>query len=277
MVVKFDYQRSGQTVSHYLHVVLKAVLGMHTLFLVKPTPVPDDSTDPRWKWFKGCLGALDWTYIDLHVPACDKPRFRTRKGHISINVLGVCDGSMRFVYVLPGWEGSGMTIEYFFVHSYSSSLCVGNYYLGDNGYANSDGFLVPYRGYRYHLKEWGPSTQRPVNHQDHFNMRHTRARNVIERAFGVLKMRFGILRSVAYYPVKTQVRLIMACFLLHNFIRSMMPVNPYEVMLDVVSSDEDVDEVEPNNNIDGVESTPEWNLMREELSISMFNQFQSRS
>ncbi|KAL8527909.1 hypothetical protein ACS0TY_005643 [Phlomoides rotata] len=50
--VKFDYQRSGQTVSHYIHIVLKAVLGMHTLFLVKPTPVPDDSTDPRWKWFK---------------------------------------------------------------------------------------------------------------------------------------------------------------------------------------------------------------------------------
>ncbi|KAL8527907.1 hypothetical protein ACS0TY_005643 [Phlomoides rotata] len=73
--VKFDYQRSGQTVSHYIHIVLKAVLGMHTLFLVKPTPVPDDSTDPRWKWFKGCLGALDGTYIDLHVPACDKPHF----------------------------------------------------------------------------------------------------------------------------------------------------------------------------------------------------------
>ncbi|KAL8464622.1 hypothetical protein ACS0TY_034211 [Phlomoides rotata] len=270
MVVKFDYQRSGQTVSHYLHVVLKAVLGMHTLFLVKPTPVPDDSTDPRWKWFKGCLGALDWTYIDLHVPACDKSRFRTRKGHISINVLGVCDGSMRF-------GNDYRVLRDAVVRPNGLKVPKGNYYLGDNGYANSDGFLVPYRGYRYHLKEWGPSTQRPVNHQDHFNMRHTRARNVIERAFGVLKMRFGILRSVAYYPVKTQVRLIMACFLLHNFIRSMMPVNPYEVMLDVVSSDEDVDEVEPNNNIDGVESTPEWNLMREELSISMFNQFQSRS
>ncbi|KAL8465197.1 hypothetical protein ACS0TY_034627 [Phlomoides rotata] len=55
---------------------------------------------------KGCLGALDGTYIDLHIPSCDKPRFRTRKGHISTNVLGVCDRSMRFVYVLPRWEGS---------------------------------------------------------------------------------------------------------------------------------------------------------------------------
>ncbi|KAL8486808.1 hypothetical protein ACS0TY_023022 [Phlomoides rotata] len=49
----------------------------------------------------------------------------------------------------------------------------------------------------------------------------------------------------------------------------MMPVDPYEVMLDAASSDEDVNDVEPVNNKDGVESTPEWNLMREELSISI--------
>ncbi|KAL8466029.1 hypothetical protein ACS0TY_035227 [Phlomoides rotata] len=40
----------------------------------------------------------------------------------------------------------------------------GNYFLGDNGYANSEDFLIPYQGFRYHLKEWGPSTQRPINH-----------------------------------------------------------------------------------------------------------------
>ncbi|KAL8468617.1 hypothetical protein ACS0TY_031711 [Phlomoides rotata] len=105
-VIKFDFRRSGQTVSHYVHIILRAILSLHTLFLVKPTPVTDDSTDSRWKWFKGCLGALDGTYIDLHVPSCDKPRFRTRKGRISTNVLGAFDQNMMFVYVLPGWEGS---------------------------------------------------------------------------------------------------------------------------------------------------------------------------
>lgn len=36
----------------------------------------------------------------------DKPRYRTRKGQISTNTLAVCDRNLRFVYVLPGWEGS---------------------------------------------------------------------------------------------------------------------------------------------------------------------------
>ncbi|KAL8543844.1 hypothetical protein ACS0TY_004412 [Phlomoides rotata] len=90
-VIKFDFRRSGQTVSHYVHIVLRAVLSLHTLFLVKPTPVTDDSMDSRWKWFKGCLGALDGTYINLHVPSCDKPRFRTRKGRISTNEGSAAD------------------------------------------------------------------------------------------------------------------------------------------------------------------------------------------
>ncbi|KAL1545933.1 hypothetical protein AAHA92_22601 [Salvia divinorum] len=31
---------------------------------VKPEPVDENCTDARWKWFKGCLGALDGTYIN---------------------------------------------------------------------------------------------------------------------------------------------------------------------------------------------------------------------
>ncbi|KAL8534643.1 hypothetical protein ACS0TY_010613 [Phlomoides rotata] len=93
-VIKFDYLRSGQTVSHYIHIIFKAILKMHTIFLVTHAPVPANSTNPRWKWFRGCLGALDGTYIDVHVLSSDKPQFRTRKGHISTNVLGVCDHDM---------------------------------------------------------------------------------------------------------------------------------------------------------------------------------------
>ncbi|KAL4010345.1 hypothetical protein IC575_030196 [Cucumis melo] len=53
-----------------------------------------------------CLGALDGTYIKVNVPAGDRPTFRTRKGEIATNVLGVCDTKGDFVYVLAGWEGS---------------------------------------------------------------------------------------------------------------------------------------------------------------------------
>ncbi|KAL8524625.1 hypothetical protein ACS0TY_014285 [Phlomoides rotata] len=57
---------------------------------------------------KGCLGALDGTYIDVHVPSIDKGRYRNRKGQVSVNVLVVCDINMSFSYVLTGWEGSAV-------------------------------------------------------------------------------------------------------------------------------------------------------------------------
>lgn len=54
----------------------------------------------------GCLGALDGTYVKVLVPISDRPRYRNRKGDITVNVLGVCDQNLKFIYVLTGWEGS---------------------------------------------------------------------------------------------------------------------------------------------------------------------------
>ncbi|KAL8493865.1 hypothetical protein ACS0TY_024870 [Phlomoides rotata] len=64
--------RSGQTVSKYFNVVLSTVLKLHSFFLVEPSTIINEWTDPRWKCFKGCLGALDGTYIDVKVLKVDK-------------------------------------------------------------------------------------------------------------------------------------------------------------------------------------------------------------
>ncbi|PIA58825.1 hypothetical protein AQUCO_00500632v1 [Aquilegia coerulea] len=52
-----------------------------------------------------------------------------------------------------------------------------------------------------------------------FNHRHSTLRNVIERAFGALKARFPILKSIPNYPLRRQKLIPIACCTLHNFIR----------------------------------------------------------
>ena len=42
----------------------------------------------------------------MRVSTADAPRYRSRKGQIATNTLAVCDRFLRFVYILPGWEGS---------------------------------------------------------------------------------------------------------------------------------------------------------------------------
>ena len=52
------------------------------------------------------MEALDGTCIKVRVLEINKLRYRTRKGEIATNVLGVCSQDMMFIFVLPGWEDS---------------------------------------------------------------------------------------------------------------------------------------------------------------------------
>ncbi|XP_057788635.1 uncharacterized protein LOC131005646 [Salvia miltiorrhiza] len=275
-VVGFDFWRSGQTISRYVHAVLGAVLRLHETFLSKPEAVRDDCTDARWQWFKGCLGALDGTYVSVLVSNTDKPRYRTRKGEISTNILAVCDRNLQFVYALSGWEGSASDSRILrdaLNRPHGLKVPKGNYYLADNGYANCEGFLTPFKGVRYHLKEWGPLAARPQNKEELFNLRHSKARNVIERAFGILKMRWGILRSNTFYPIKSQNRLIMSCFLLNNFIRKEMTVDPVELQFDSMDEPNDGVGADHEEFVQTTESSPQWNAKREELADEMWLQY----
>ena len=52
-----------------------------------------------------------------------------------------------------------------------------------------------------------------------FNHLHSCLRNAVERAFGVLKMKWRILLAIPHFNELTQTKIITACMCLHNFIR----------------------------------------------------------
>lgn len=70
----------------------------------------------------------------------------------------------------------------------NSAIFIGKYYLVDGGLPHRTTLLTPYRGVRYHLKEY--SCRAPQNPRELFNLHHSSLRNAIERAFGVLKKGF---------------------------------------------------------------------------------------
>ncbi|XP_061357908.1 protein ALP1-like [Gastrolobium bilobum] len=276
-VIKRQFMRSGETISRQFTNVLLAVLRCHKVLLKRPQPVPENSTDEKWKWFKNCLGALDGTHIKINPLQGDKPRYQTRKGEIATNVLGVCSQDCQFIYVLPGWEGSAADSRVLRdAISRTNGLRVPKefYYLCDVGYMNGEGFLAPYRGQRYHLSEWRQGAH-PTTPQKFFNMKHSSARNAIERCFGMLKGRWAIIRSKSFYPVKTQCRIITACCLLHNHIRREMASDPMD------DHAEDMQETHPdvgdNMLITHVESSTAWTNWRDNLAQEMFNTWRRRA
>ena len=209
-----------------VHLAIREVVGclinnQHLFFVsVKDDRHPILDNPKYFPYFNGCKGALDGTFVDANIHPDYEGPFRNRKGNISQNVLGIVDFDMKFTYVLAGWEGS--------VHDSrvlddavlkGLHIPVDGFYLGDAAYTLKRWCLIPYRGVRYHLKEWGRANERPANSRELFNLRHSTLRNVIERSYGVVKKRFSILESMHSYPYPVQVHLALCCFMVHTFIR----------------------------------------------------------
>ncbi|MFQ6650494.1 hypothetical protein Gotur_022410, partial [Gossypium turneri] len=171
-------------------------------------PITANSSNPRWKWFKNCLGALDGTHIRIRVSTIDKPRYRT---------------------VLR------------------------------DAISRRHGLKVP------HGKGYQPSTP-----AEFFSMKHASARNVIERCFGLLKLRWGILRSPSFYPVRLHNRIIITCCLLHNFIRTYISIDPIEAELGEGLPSNVIDDDEPNTV--NIHPSDAWATWRMELANQMFEE-----
>ncbi|PIN11284.1 hypothetical protein CDL12_16106 [Handroanthus impetiginosus] len=174
VIVKKRFKRSGQ---------FKAITRISHLLLVQPYLAGDNC----------CLGTLDETYIEVQVPHNEQVCYRSRKGEIVVNVLGVCNRDMNFI---------------------------ANSYVLRDALNRPDGLLMP--------------TGQTL-----------------------------IIRCPSFYPIKQQNYVILACALLHNFIRTQIFYDPFE---DIVSDESDGDEECNCSFIDTIKSSCVWNTCRDELA-----------
>lgn len=259
------------------------------------TPVSDIISEyPLNSHFIDCIGALDGCHIPMLVSEEKQKTYRNRfadpgsitsandrKGFISTNVLGVVNLDGRFMYVFPGWEGAAADSRVL-DSALQGDFAIprGKYYLGDAGaliydcsdigYALSTQILTPFRGVRYHLKEWSQSGEQPENYKELFNLRHSTLRNVIERRFGAWKRQFRILAGGSEYPAEIQIKIITATAILSNYIfddgELIYEGNEARV------NDGDPDDIEQHPLYARDERNP-GNLLREHLAKAMWRDY----
>ncbi|KAH9103801.1 hypothetical protein LEN26_002637 [Aphanomyces euteiches] len=146
-----------------------------------------------------------------------------------MNVLAACDFDLMFTFVMTGWEGTaGDGKLYEAALQKGFPLPENGFDLMDAGFALTKSCLTPFRGTRYHLKEFGKGSQLPQNMEELFNLRHAQLRNVIERIFGVVKKRIPVLSYPVDYDYQFQVDLVLALCTLHNFIRLQNEYDDFE-------------------------------------------------
>ncbi|GAB7345264.1 hypothetical protein MBLNU457_3629t1 [Dothideomycetes sp. NU457] len=134
--------------------------------VVKPPQPNPTKVQGGFAAFEGCIGALD-----------------------------AVDHDDNLTYLLAGYEGSANDTRVLNEAKGRGNLPMPEnyYYLADAGYSNKTYLLVPYRSPQYHLNDWSGRTSgtgSPQTLEGHSNLRHSKLRNVVERAFGLLKRRW---------------------------------------------------------------------------------------
>lgn len=159
----------------------------------------------RWN-FNHCVGAIDGKHIAIRKPPDSGSLYYNYKKFFSIILMAVVNADLRFMYVNVGTEGRvgdaalfrdsdlGHLFENGEANLPAAEPFPGdnipmNYYLaGDGAFALKEYMMTPYSNPRQGIM---PRDMRI------YNYRHSRARRIVECAFGVLCSRYNFLQP--YY------------------------------------------------------------------------------
>ena len=173
------------------------------------------------------LGALDGKHVRIVKPKKSGSLYWNYKNFYSVVLFALVDADYSFLYVDVGSEGrSGDSTIWKYSAFCQDILAEGNplgipppapfpgyrgllhyYFVGDDAFEMD-----------FHLMKPFPSADLTMP-QRIFNYRLSRARRIVENAFGILATRFRCLRrEIEMEPENANV-VIMACIVLHNYLR----------------------------------------------------------
>ena len=174
----------------------------------------------RWG-FPQTVGAIDGTHIPILRPQDSAADYYNRKGYYSILMQAVVDCRGIFVDVNIGWPGKVHDARVLANSTCYQKACSGNMFpdwkrtiggvdiplliLGDPAYPLLPWLMKPY------LENINTTSE-----EKNFNYRQSRARMVVENAFGCLKGRWRCLLKRIDVHTSNVPHVVGACVVLHN-------------------------------------------------------------
>ncbi|XP_064485995.1 putative nuclease HARBI1 [Ornithodoros turicata] len=204
------------TTFRMVHRALKAIVAKLHL-MVFPTQVEKlDAVQQgfarlsRNKNFLGFVGAIDGCHVRVLAPVALHDDYINRKRFYSVQLQAVCDHEGVFLDIFVGYPGSvhdSRVLRNSPLDQQSLYPPPGFAILGDSGYpciSSPIMLITPFKD---------PRT--PV--ESRFNTLHSKARSVVERAFGLMKGRWrSVFTKALEVSVKKAPLVIAACAAMHN-------------------------------------------------------------
>ncbi|XP_063960239.1 putative nuclease HARBI1 [Lytechinus pictus] len=182
----------------------------------------------RWN-FHNVIGALDGKHIAVKCPTNAGSVYYNYKGYHSVVLLALVDAEYRFLYVDVGSNGSWSDGGIFSECELRKALEDDTAGIPPPSPLPNDDEPIPFSivaDDAFPLRSWlmKPYPHRLLTDQERlFNYRLSRARRVVENAFGILAHRFRcLLRTLYLTPDRVQ-SVVLACCVLHNLLRIRFP------------------------------------------------------
>ncbi|XP_065844727.1 uncharacterized protein [Oscarella lobularis] len=229
--IAFSYRVGHSTVCKIISITCAALWDILRPLYIR---TPKSATD--WKeisyeyeslWnFPRCIGSIDGKHIVIQAPKGGGSRYFNYKHTHSIVLLATCDAKYCFTLLNIGDYGSHSDGGVLRNSAFGKALERGQLqlpppepiagsgsetpmpyvFIGDAAFPLRQNILRPYPS--AHLTEA----------QKIFNYRLSRARRVIENAFGIMASRFRIFRRVIIADPEKVTKITQATFVLHNYL-----------------------------------------------------------
>ncbi|XP_068126508.1 uncharacterized protein [Hyperolius riggenbachi] len=178
--------------------------------------------------FPNCLGAVDGKHVRIVMPAATGSVYYNYKKYFSLVLMAVVDPNLKFIYVDVGAYGSSHDSAVFQHSRFGLKLLTGQMtlpaprpwpdrqhppypcvFVADEAFALSEHVMRPYAQRDMSLKK------------KVFNQRLTKARQVVECAFGILSNKWHIFHTALKMQPQYAIAVVKATCVLHNYVRTL--------------------------------------------------------
>ena len=160
----------------------------------------------RWN-FPNCVGSIDGKRIEIQAPYKSGSEFYNYKNYFSVVLFAVCDAHYRFIYVDIGSYGSEGDAGIYASSTFGKALNENKLDLPEPQplpNMNPQSFKFPYMFIGDEVFPLKPNIARPFGGkslsamEQTYNYRLSRARRVIENAFGILSSKWRVFRALYF-------------------------------------------------------------------------------
>ncbi|XP_060587963.1 putative nuclease HARBI1, partial [Ruditapes philippinarum] len=227
----YGFQVAHSTICGIVLDVCQAINSMYAEDVI-PTPTePEqwqaiaDQFAAKWQ-FPHTLGALDGKHVAIRCPKNGGSLYYNYKGYHSIVLLALVDADYKFTWVNIGAQGGCSDAQIWTQSDLKLAIKRGLIGMPDKtplpGDDKQKGYYI-IADNAFAMRTWliKPFSRRGLEKDErNFNNRLSRARRVVENAFGILANRFRCLFSVMPQRPDTVCSIGLACVFLHNIMRS---------------------------------------------------------